>query len=37
MAVSASFEVGDRFFSYSEPGRVRNRVEVAKCKAELMY
>ena len=36
MAVSASFEVGDCFFSYSKSGRVHIRMEVAKCKAELM-
>ena len=35
MSVIASFEVGDRFSSY--PERVHNRVEVATCKAELMY
>ena len=37
MADSANFEVGERFSSYSEPERVHNRAEVAKCKAELMY
>ena len=38
MPVSASVEVGDHFFSYSEPRRVHNHVEIATdCKARLMY
>ena len=32
IAVSAIFEVGDRFSSYSEPGRVHNRVDLPNAR-----
>ena len=32
MAVSAIFEVGDRFSSYSEPGRVHNHVDLPNAR-----